>query len=430
MSRTAEAPTLGQLFRQLLPLSLSDAAMAAADPLLATSLSRLPGASAQLAALGVVKAVAVCLESPIIMVLHASTALSSETRSRQALRRFVTGLAGIITLLFLMLPLPWAFRLLTGQVYHLSSEVQAATWLPLLLMFSWPATIAFRRFFQGHLILQGRGHHMGQASLARVATLTMVLLAGAGSGLAGATLGAWALMLALWVEAALVYFWARQQPVPEAVSEHLPGNVVGVARYYAPLASTMVLMWGGRALLLAILSRAVDAQMALAAWSASWGFVILLANLSRMVQQLVIKYARQVPASRLLTLGTGAGCFCTLLILGLGHSSPGLLLLRQLIGHDPALLAASLEVLRFSLLVPLLVALQNTLQGFCIASSRNGHVNLASLIGLIGTLTLAQFWVARGWPGASAGALAIEVGLGIEVLGLALVQPWGRPTAQ
>jgi len=404
--------------------------MAAADPLLATSLSRLPGASAQLAALGVVKAVAVCLESPIIMVLHASTALSSETRSRQALRRFVTGLAGIITLLFLMLPLPWAFRLLTGQVYHLSSEVQAATWLPLLLMFSWPATIAFRRFFQGHLILQGRGHHMGQASLARVATLTMVLLAGAGSGLAGATLGAWALMLALWVEAALVYFWARQQPVPEAVSEHLPGNVVGVARYYAPLASTMVLMWGGRALLLAILSRAVDAQMALAAWSASWGFVILLANLSRMVQQLVIKYARQVPASRLLTLGTGAGCFCTLLILGLGHSSPGLLLLRQLIGHDPALLAASLEVLRFSLLVPLLVALQNTLQGFCIASSRNGHVNLASLIGLIGTLTLAQFWVARGWPGASAGALAIEVGLGIEVLGLALVQPWGRPTAQ
>jgi hypothetical protein len=404
--------------------------MAAADPLLATSLSRLPGASAQLAALGVVKAVAVCLESPIIMVLHASTALSSETRSRQALCRFVTGLAGIITLLFLMLPLPWAFRLLTGQVYHLSSEVQAATWLPLLLMFSWPATIAFRRFFQGHLILQGRGHHMGQASLARVATLTMVLLAGAGSGLAGATLGAWALMLALWVEAALVYFWARQQPVPEAVSEHLPGNVVGVARYYAPLASTMVLMWGGRALLLAILSRAVDAQMALAAWSASWGFVILLANLSRMVQQLVIKYARQVPASRLLTLGTGAGCFCTLLILGLGHSSPGLLLLRQLIGHDPALLAASLEVLRFSLLVPLLVALQNTLQGFCIASSRNGHVNLASLIGLIGTLTLAQFWVARGWPGASAGALAIEVGLGIEVLGLALVQPWGRPTAQ
>ena len=427
MSQPPESPTLSQLFRQLLPLSLSDAAMAAADPLLATSLSRMPAASAQLAALGVVKAVAVCLESPIIMVLHASTALCGQPASRQALRRFVATLAAAITLMFLILPLAWPFALLTRRIYHLSDEVRAATWIPLILMFSWPATIAFRRFFQGHLILQGRGDRMGQASLARVATLAVVLLGGSGIGLTGSTLGALGLMLALWVEAGLVYFWARQASVPTTNASHLPDSVTGVARYFAPLASTMVLMWGGRALLLAVLSRAVDAQMALAAWSASWGFVILLANLSRMVQQLVIKYAQLVPAARLMTLGCGAGLICTGLIVGLGQSAVGMALLRQLIGHDPALLAASLEVLRFSLLVPLLVALQNTLQGFCIAASRNGYVNLASLVGLVATLSLAQFWVLRGWPGASAGALAIEAGLAVEVLGLALIRPWRRP---
>ena len=80
--------------------------MAVADPLLAITLTRLPGPEVQLGALGVVKALANFLESPIIMVLHASTALSAWSPSRRAFTRFVTLLAGLLTLLFLALSLP------------------------------------------------------------------------------------------------------------------------------------------------------------------------------------------------------------------------------------------------------------------------------------------------------------------------------------
>lgn len=420
-----ESPALGDLARQLVPLSLSDAAMALADPLLAITLTRLPAPEVQLAALGVVKALANFLESPIIMVLHASTALSGWSRSRHALARFVLLLASLLTLLFLTLSLPTTHAWLTGKVYSLVPEVAAATRLPLLIMCLWPALIAWRRIHQGQLILQGRGKFMGMASLFRVAAFIVTLGLGSRFGLAGASLGALAMMGGLWVEALLVVYWTRQQPLLEREpAQPLPTDLPGVSAYYAPLALTMLLMWGGRAALVAVLARAQDSELALAAWSASWGFVILIANLSRMVQQLVIKYARQVPAARLAALGLMAGGFCSFMLTLLGHTPPGRELLALLIGGDPKLFAAAQAVVGYSLLVPLLVAAQNVLQGFCIVVGRNTWVNGAGLVGVALTLLAARWGVQQGWPGASVGAGAVALGLLAEVSLLAVFRPW------
>lgn len=399
--------------------------MAVADPLLAVTLTRLPAPEVQLAALGVVKALANFLESPIIMVLHASTALSGWAASRRALARFVLLLSALLTSLFLILSLPAVHAWLTGEVFSLVVPVAAATRLPLLLMCLWPAVIAWRRIHQGQLILQGRGKFMGLASLFRVAAFALTLLAGSRLGLAGAALGALALMGGLWVEALLVVFWTRQQALPDQPpAQALPTDLPGVSAYYAPLALTMLLMWGGRAALVAVLARAQDSELALAAWSASWGFVIMIANLSRMVQQLVIKYARQVPASRLAALGLLAGGTCSALLTLLGHSQPGRQLLALLIGGDPQLLAAAQAVVSYSLLVPLLVASQNVLQGFCIVGGRNTWVNGAGLVGVGVTLMLARWGVQQGWPGASVGAGAVALGLLAEVTLLACFRPW------
>ena len=399
--------------------------MAVADPLLAITLTRLPGPEVQLAALGVVKALANLLESPIIMVLHASTALSGWSPSRRALSRFVTLLAALLTVLFLLLSWPVVHRWLTGPVYSLVPEVAAATRIPLLLMCLWPAVIAWRRIHQGQLILQGRGKFMGMASLFRVAAFALTLGLGYHFEVAGASLGALALMAGLVVEAGLVFWWTHQAALPETQPcQPLPTDLPGVSSYYAPLALTMLLMWGGRAALIAVLARAQDSELALAAWSASWGFVLLIANLSRMVQQLVIKYSRQVPVSRLLGLGLAAGGFCSALLTLLGHSPWGHSLLALLIGGDPQLLQAAQTVVAYSLAVPLLVASQNVLQGFCIVAGRNRWVNGAGLLGVAVTLGLAHWGVGQGWPGASVGAGAVALGLAAEVLLLSSFRPW------
>lgn len=419
------APTLSQLGKQLVPLSFSDAAMALADPLLAITLTRLPNPEANLAALGVVKAIAVFLESPIIMVLHASTALSGWLPSRRAFGRFVGGLSVLLTAILLVLSVPQVYSWLMGDIYSLSDPVsQAARW-PLLIMCLWPALIAWRRFHQGHLILQGRGKHMGFASMFRVVGFAAILGLGGWFGTPGAALGAAAFMLALAIEAFLVTVWSRSVELPSTPPVNpLPDDIPGVARYYAPLALTMLLMWGGRAALVAVLARAEDKALALAAWAASWGFVILIANLTRMVQQLVIKYAHKVPPSRLAALGALAGLISTVMVVGLGHTSVGNSLIQILIGEDPAVGAAGQAVVALSVGVPMLVALQNVLQGYCIVAGRNVWINGAGLLGVAVTLGAAIYGIQQNAPGANVGAIAVTTGLLVEVGLLLLLRPW------
>ncbi len=423
---TKDDPSLRQLCRQLLPLSFSDAAMAVADPLLAIFLTRLPNPTVQLAALGVVKSVAVFLESPIIMVLHASTALGRWGPSRRALNRFVWGLAGLLTLCLLALSLPALFDWLMLQVYDLPEEIAQAARFPLFLMVLWPAVIAWRRIHQGRLILQGRGKAMGAASLFRVGTFTLTLLLGSQLELQGAALGALALMTGLIVEALLAYLWAKQEKIEEEPIPGLPETVPKVAKYYTPLALTMLVMWGGRAALVALLGRSLDAELALAAWAAAWGFVILLANLTRMVQQLVIKYAGKIPSSRLFGLGWWAGLICSFGLALLGYSWPGQHLLGVLLGQQPELWEAAQGVVKVSVVLPLLVSLQNVLQGFCIALGKSLWINLAGIAGVALTLAVTWYGVSQGQPGASVAALGVVVGLLIEVLVLACLRPWSR----
>ena len=87
-SSTTSSVSLGQLWREFIPLSLSDVTMACGDPLVTTTLAHLPDARTNLAGVGIAKALAIFFESPIIMLLHASNAVAADPKSRQALWRF------------------------------------------------------------------------------------------------------------------------------------------------------------------------------------------------------------------------------------------------------------------------------------------------------------------------------------------------------
>lgn len=266
---------------------------------------------------------------------------------------------------------------------------------------------------------------MGLASVLRVLSFAAILGLGNRFGTRGATLGAVAFMVGLIVEAVLVCGWAHSEEIPSrAPSALLPHGLSGVARYYAPLALTMLLMWGGRAALVAVLARASDKDLALAAWAASWGFVILVANLTRMVQQLVIKYAHEVPVSRLVALGGWSGLASTLIVVALGHTDAGRVTMALLLGQDDTLGRAAQAVIALSVGIPLLVAMQNVLQGYCIVANRNRWINGAGLVGVVVTLGVALAGVLQGFPGANVGAAAITIGLIVEVVVLALLKPW------
>jgi hypothetical protein len=108
--------TLGTLWRQYLPLSISDVTMAAAEPLVATTLAHLPDARVSLAALGIAKSIAIFLESPIIMVLHASHALAASVAAHRALRRFVQAACVALTLAMAIILLPPVYELVVRRL--------------------------------------------------------------------------------------------------------------------------------------------------------------------------------------------------------------------------------------------------------------------------------------------------------------------------
>jgi len=89
---------LKQIFFFWIPLALTWLMMAAEGPFLAAIIARLPDPKHNLAAFGVAFSLAVFAESPILMIMGASTALVKDRASLLKMRNFTYALNGLLTL--------------------------------------------------------------------------------------------------------------------------------------------------------------------------------------------------------------------------------------------------------------------------------------------------------------------------------------------
>jgi progressive ankylosis protein len=411
--------SLGQLWREFIPLSLSDVMMAAGDPLVTTTLAHLPDARTNLAGVGIAKTLAIFFESPIIMLLHASNAVAANPKSRQALWRLMLIAGGSLSLSLGLIALPIVFDLVGTKFLGIPLPLKATVQQVLLLMVLWPFSIAWRRYFQGLLIHHGNSQAIAQASIIRLVTMGIVLAVGVLLNLSGAILAGSSLMLGVLVETFLITIIAHRSGAtvapPSIGKSPLPEDLGGMWRFYWPLANTMLVTWGGRALLVGAISRAVDAPIALAAWPAAWGLVIVIANSTRMLQQIIIKYQGRVADRVLLNFALSVGGFCSILLLLISTTTIGEWVIQGFIGSDRDLINSIKPVLLICAAIPLLVALQNATQGFLVGAGKTGGVNLATWIGTTALLGIAWLAVRGGWSGAIAAAIATVVALLVEV---------------
>jgi progressive ankylosis protein len=132
-----------------LPLAATWILMASEGPFLAAVIARLPDATFNLAAHGVAFALAVLVESPVIMLMSAATALVRDERSFTKLRRFSWMLNALGTGLLLLALMPGPYQWLTGSLMNLPREVADLTYGALWFYLPWPAAIGYRRFLQG-----------------------------------------------------------------------------------------------------------------------------------------------------------------------------------------------------------------------------------------------------------------------------------------
>ncbi|OBQ45441.1 MAG: hypothetical protein AN484_01490 [Aphanizomenon flos-aquae WA102] len=416
--KESQSVSLGTLWREFLPLSLSDVTMAYGDPMMTTTLAHLPDAQNNLAAVNIAKSLAIFFESPIIMILHAANALAGSQDSRKALWRFTLLVGGGLTFLLSLLGLPIIFNFVGVSLLGIPSAMLATVSQVLLLMGGWPFAIAWRRYFQGLLIYHGQSRAVAKASIFRLFTLALVLTGGFFLPITGGILAGFALISGVIVEAIAVTIFARLSGAilpPQIEQPNLPRNLTQVWKFYLPLANSMMVVWGGRAILISILARAEDATIAIAAWSAAWGLVLVIANSTRMVQQMVIKYRHQVSDKQLLTFAMSVGAACSSLLLLMSLTPIGDRIVQSFIGNDLTLAKSIKPVLLICAIVPLFVALQNAIQGFLVSENRTGHVNLSTWLGTGTLLIITTFAINKGMNGAMAAAIAMITSMLVEI---------------
>jgi Na+-driven multidrug efflux pump len=428
MSRNRQ---LIQLWQQFIPLSLSDVTMALGDPLTTTTLAHLPDPRTNIAAVGVAKAIAIFCESPIIMLLHASNALAPTRSSRQALWKFALIASGAMSLLLALITIPAIFAIVgegwLGVTPSLSSTVRSV----LIIVILWPLAIGWRRYFQGLLINSGQSYAVAQAGVVRLLAVGIILAGGFIFKANGAVVAGLSLVWGVIAEAVAVTYLAKKlgaTTLPEVISvPELPQDLAGVWKFYAPLGGTMMLVWGARAALVGIVARANDGEIALAAWPAAWGLVLVIANSTRMVQQIIIRNRQLIPDKLLITFAITVGVVCSLILLLVSGTPSSTEAIGWFIGDDQELIERVRPVLLICAVIPLLVSIQNAMQGFLVSEGRTWGVNQAAWVGAIVMLATAYLGVKLGQNGAVAAAIGMSLG-GIMEIGY-LFYSW-RSTAK
>ena len=326
----AGALTLRDVVSTWLPLAGSWALMGLELPVVSAAMARMPHATVSLAAYGgVVFPLALLIESPILMLLTASTAVARDRHSYHVVRRFMFVAAGLLTVLHAVLAFTPLFDWVAGAVIGVPEPVREPARAGLRIMLPWTLSIAYRRTQQGVLIRFGRAPAVTWGTLVRLTTLVTLLGLGIANGtLPGIVVGTIAVAGAVVAEGVFAGFAVRPvlrgalsasaAPDPSAP----PLTMARFLRFYAPLSVTPLLNFIAMPLSSAAMSRMPNALESLAAWPVLSGSTFAVRSLGFAFNEVVVSLmdrARPVPALRRFAWGLSA---VLALVLLLGAATP------------------------------------------------------------------------------------------------------------
>lgn len=287
-------------------------------PAVSAFMARLPQATVSLAAYGgVVFPTALLIESPILMLLAASTALARDEASYRLVRRFMWT-AGLTLFAFhALVAFTPLFDGLAGTLLGVPPEVREPARIGLRIMLPWSLSIAYRRTQQGVLIRFGRARSVTIGTVVRLGTNVSVLCAGLWhGGIPGIVVGTTAVTAGVVAEAIYAGFAVR--PVLREALRKAPVvtpalTMPAFLHFYTPLMVTPLINFLAMPVSAAAMSRMPLALGSLAAWPALSGATFTLRSLGFAYNEVVVSQLdayRPVPALRrfawILGLTTGS----------------------------------------------------------------------------------------------------------------------------
>ncbi|MHC4992864.1 MAG: hypothetical protein ACYTGC_17975, partial [Planctomycetota bacterium] len=360
---------MSEVTRTWWPLAASWMMMGLELPALNAAVARMADPQVNLAAFGgLVFPLALIIESPIIMMLAASTALSRDIPSYQRLRRFMWQTSAALTALHALVAFTPLFDLIALKVIGVPVETVQPGRLGMQMMLPWTWAIADRRFHQGVLIRFGRSRAVGVGTLVRLVATCSALFVGYQVGtLPGIVVAAGALSFGVLVEA--TYARVAVSPIlRHDMPEHAPspkGAPPGLLAFYVPLAMTPLLQLLALPIGSAAISRMPSPLLALAAWPALNGLIFLVRASGIAYNEVVVSLCERPGADAVLRrFAVLMGAVLVLVLLVVAATPLGRVWFSTLCGLDEQLTALALPALWLGLLLPALGVATSLYQGF------------------------------------------------------------------
>ncbi|SEA60015.1 Na+-driven multidrug efflux pump [Desulfuromusa kysingii] len=292
MHKNSTELSYGEIFLFWLPLAATWLMMAVEGPFLAAIIGRLAEEKMNLAAYGIAYAFALIAESPVIMLMSASTALCREEKSYRRLRNFSLSLSLTVTLLLALFLLPPLFNTVIIDLIGLPTDVASLTHTSLFFLLLWPGAIGIRRFYQGVLIARHQTKRVALSTLFRLGTMAgSALLLYLYSSLPGAVIGAISLSGGVTAEALLARYLARHAikdllQTTSTAAQNL--SYRDIWDYYLPLALTPVIGLSVHPLVTFFLGKSRDPLESLAVMPVIYGLTFIFRAVGLSYQEVAI----------------------------------------------------------------------------------------------------------------------------------------------
>lgn len=414
------AMTVRRIFWLWLPLSVSFTLMMLEGPSIQAAIARGSDAQRNLAAFGLVFALSLVIESPVIMLISTAIALARDGQAYRTLRRFVYGLMVVLTALTALVAWTPLYALIVDSAMDIPANISAAAQPALRIMLLWSAAIGLRRFYQGLLVRHGL-----TARVTYGTTIRLLITFAVASGLAlwgrlpGAQLGACALMAGVLSEALATYLFAwrlvRRVYIVDHTMPAAPLTLGAITRFHMPLAATSLLTLLVQPFTAAALARMPDPQTTLAAWPVVFGTLLVLRGWGMALQETTVAQANAPdaqPALRrfaLLVALTTSLCALLLAWTPLLDAYVG-----NVLGVQPALWDDVRGGLQLAILLPAFTALVSWQRGSLVAAKRPSSVYGGMGINLAIYAAVLLFGVVQQWPGVPTAAGALILAIVIE----------------
>jgi progressive ankylosis protein len=407
--------TTRAIFLFWLPLAATWVMMALEGPFLAAIIARLADPAFNLAAYGVAFAFGILIESPVIMLLSASTALVVDRDSYVKLRNFANALNVGCTALLLVVLIPPFYDALMRDLLNLPDEVASLAYGALWLLLPWPAAIGYRRFIQGVLIRTGRTRLVAIGTVLRLAGMALTaLFLFLFTDLPGAWVGTASMTIGVTIEAGAARLMAvgtirELMHGPGLVgSDEAPLGYRDITRFYYPLALTSLIGLTVQPLLTFFMGRAPAPVESLAVFPVIHALSFLFRALGLSFQEVAIALlgprSRHFPELARFATGLAAAAAAGYAIIAFTPLAS--FWFGTLSGLTPELTAFAITPARILVLIPALSVLLSLQRAVLVQDRRTRPITVATGLELA---FVALVFVTLGWWFELVGVVAASI---------------------